>query len=196
MTIDFPIEVLQPSGTVSLGPDVCCDGFSRHAKARVQTHVHKDHMDGFNTSKGHQYILLSEATKELLIAQYNADLSYRTNLKPLDFSRSYRVGSSTVTLVSSQHMLGSVQVLVELEDGTRLGYSGDFQWPLDEVIQVDALVVDSTYGNPANIREYTQGECEDQLISLMRRQLTLGPVTIHSAPRYNTACTTSSKWYY
>ena len=44
MMVDYPIEVLMPSGTVRLGPDVCCDGFSRHVKARVQTHVHVDHM--------------------------------------------------------------------------------------------------------------------------------------------------------
>ena len=63
-------------------------------------------------------------------------------------------------------MLGAVQVLVELEDGTRVGYSGDFQWPIEDVIQVDALVVDSTYGKPANVRKFTQGECEERLIEV------------------------------
>ena len=180
MITDFPIEVLLPSGTVNLGPDVCCDGFSRHAKARVQTHVHVDHMDGFNRSKGHQDILLSEPTKQLLIVELNAELKYRTNLKALELSKPYQIGASTVTLVGSEHMLGAVQVLVELEDGTRVGYSGDFQWPIDQVIQVDALVVDSTYGNPANVRTFTQGECEERLVELVRRQLSLGPISIQA----------------
>ena len=180
MTVDYPIEVLLPSGTVNLGPDVCCDGFSRHAKARVQTHVHVDHMDGFNTSKGHQSILLTEPTKRLLIAELNADLRYRTNLKALELSEPYQIGTSSVSLLASQHMLGAVQVLVELEDGTRVGYSGDFQWPIEDVIQVDALVVDSTYGKPANVREFTQGECEERLIALVHRRLALGPVIIQA----------------
>ena len=75
-------------------------------------------------------------------------------------------------------MLGAVQVLVELDDGIRLGYSGDFQWPIDDVIQVDALVVDSTYGTPSNVREFSQADCEERFIALVRRQLTLGPVIL------------------
>ena len=180
MMVDYPIEVLMPSGAVRLGPDVCCDGFSRHARARVQTHVHVDHMDDFNTSKGNQNILLSEPTRRLLIAEFNADLNYRSNLIALELVKAYRIGTSAVSLVASHHMLGAVQVLVELEGGTRVGYSGDFQWPIDNVIQVDALVVDSTYGSPSNIREFTQGECEERLVALIRRQLTLGPVIVQA----------------
>ena len=180
MMVDYPIEVLMPSGTVRLGPDVCCDGFSRHAKARVQTHVHMDHMDGFNTSKGNQNILLSEPTRRLLISEFNADLNYRSNLIALELAKPYRIETSAVSLVASHHMLGAVQVLVELEGGTRVGYSGDFQWPIENVIQVDALVVDSTYGSPSNVREFTQGECEERLVALIRRQLTLGPVIVQA----------------
>ena len=60
----------------------------------------------------------------------------------------------------------------------RLGYSGDFQWPLDDVIQVDGLVVDSTYGAPNNIRKFSQGACEEQFVGLLRRLLARGPVII------------------
>lgn len=180
MKVDYPVEVLLPSGTVNLGPDICCDGFSRHAKARVQTHIHIDHMDGFHTSKGFQDILLSEPTLKLLIAEYNADLSYRANLKPLELNSPYQVGSSKVSLVASQHMLGTVQVLVELDHGIRLGYSSDFQWPINDVIEVDALVVDSTYGSPTNVREYTPGECEERFVGLIQKLLSIGPVYIQA----------------
>ena len=73
-------------------------------------------------------------------------------------------------------MLGSVQVLVQLENGLRLGYSSDFQWPIDHVIEVDALVVDCTYGSPGSIRCFSQGECETQFVSLIERRLAYGPV--------------------
>ena len=174
----FPIDVVGPSGAVILGSDIVCDGFINAALGRVQTHVHKDHMDGFETSKGLQQIILSEATRQLLIVEYDADLPYRTNLVALDEFEPYTIGSSRVTLISSGHMLGAVQVLVELADGMRLGYSGDFFWPLDNVIEVDALVVDSTYGGPDSIREFSQGECEERFAVLLRRLLARGPVHI------------------
>lgn len=174
----YPIDVAMPSGAVSLGPNVVCDGFLLDAKVRVQTHVHKDHMDSFDTSKGQQQIIASEPTLKLLIAEFNADLPYRANVKALGQGQSHQAGDSKVTLIPNGHMLGSVQVQTELECGLKLGYSGDFQWPLDAVIQVDALVVDSTYGAPTNIRRFSQGAAEEQFVELFRRLLATGPVFI------------------
>ncbi len=178
--MSFPIDVVNPSGAVILGPDVVCDGFADGPSGRVQTHIHKDHMDGFETSKGLQQIILTEPTRQLLIAEYDADLPYRTNILALREFERYAIGSSHVTLISNGHMLGSVQVLVELKDGMRVGYSGDFFWPLDNAIEVDALVVDSTYGSPDSVREFSQGECEERFAVLLRRLLARGPVHIRA----------------
>ena len=174
----YPIEVTMPNGAVSLGPDVVCDGFLSDAKIRAQTHVHLDHMYHFETSKGNQRIVTSEATRGLLIAELNADLPYRSNIIPLKHFQPFEFDGTKVSLAPSGHMLGSVQVTAELPEGMRLGYSGDFQWPLENVIQVDALVVDSTYGSPENIREFSQGECEEQFVGLLNRLITIGPVVI------------------
>ena len=175
--MDVQLDV-RPSGAVRLGPDVVCDGFIDGVGVRVQTHVHKDHMDHFDTSKGLQKIVLSDATRELLIAERNADLPYRSNLIALGESIPYQVGSSQLSLISSGHMLGSVQVAVRIEDGSRVGYSSDFSWPLERTMEVDALVVDSTYGAPGSIRRYTQGECEEQFAVILRRLLGIGPVVL------------------
>ena len=172
------IDVAMPSGAVTLGPDVVCDGFLSSAKVRIQTHVHIDHMDSFETSKGNQQIIASEPTLRLLIAEFNADLPYRSNVKSLKRFQYYEAGGTKVSLKPSGHMLGAVQVVAELRDGMRLGYSGDFQWPLDEVIKVDALVVDSTYGAPDNFREFSQGECEGQFVGLLHRLIARGPVVV------------------
>ena len=178
--MNYPVDVLLPSGAVVLGPHVVCDGFLQSAKVRIQTHIHIDHMDSFETSKGYQQIIVSEPTLRLLIAEFDADLPYRSNVKSLKPVQSYEVLDSKVSLLSSGHMLGAVQVAVELSSGVKLGYSGDFQWPLDDVIQVDALVVDSTYGAPNNIREFSQGECEEQFVGLLHRLIAKGPVTIYA----------------
>ena len=174
----YAIDVAMPSGAVSLGPDVVCDGFLSRAKVRVQTHFHADHMSGFETSKGNHIVLASNATISLLTAEYNADLPYRTNIIGLTPTEPYTIGGSSISLIPNGHMLGSVQVKVVRNDGLRLGYSGDIQWPIDDVMRVDGLVVDSTYGSPRNVREFTQGECEEQFLALLHRLLSLGPVNI------------------
>lgn len=175
----YAIDVAM-SGAVSLGPDITCDGFLHAARARVQTHIHSDHMAGFESSKGCQEIIVSEPTRQLLILEHNADLPYRSNLKSVNDGSAYDINGSKVTLVPSGHMLGAVQVIVEQPSGLRLGYSGDFHWPIDNVIQVDALVVDATYGSPSNVRRYTQGECEARFLTLMKERLARGPVYIYA----------------
>ena len=178
--MNYPIDVAMPTGAVALGPDVVCDGFLSGAKVRVQTHVHGDHMHDFETSKGHQQVIASEPTRALLVAILNADLPYRANVRGLPESHQYEIGNSKVSLMSSGHMLGSVQVCVELQDGTRVGYSGDFQWPVDQVIQVDALVIDSTNGTPENVRRFSPSHCEDQFVAILRRLIAVGPVIVRA----------------
>lgn len=175
----YPIDVIG-SGAVLLGEEVVCDGFHRDRAVRVQTHVHDDHMGDFDTSKGFQNLYMSEETHRLLVAEFNADLTVRENLFPVRPRTRQKVGACHVTLVPSGHMLGAVQVMVERPDGMRLGYSGDFGWPLEDVIQVDALVVDSTYGSPESIREYSQEEAETRFLELVHAKLKVGSVHVQA----------------
>lgn len=41
-------------------------------------------------------------------------------------------------------------------------------------------MVDSTYGAPNNIREFSQGECEEQFVGLLHRLIAKGPITVHA----------------
>lgn len=180
MNIDG-VDVLA-SGAILLGADVVCDGFHRDRRLRVQTHVHDDHMVDFDTSKGFQDLIMSEATHGLLIAEFNADLVVRDNLHPLPHGAPRKFGQTSVELLSSGHMLGAVQVVVETAGGARLGYSGDFSWPLEQrnVINCDALVVDSTYGSPESIRRYSQDEAEARFLELVLSKVRMGPIHIRS----------------
>jgi putative mRNA 3-end processing factor len=139
-------------------------------------------MGDFETSKGFQDIYMSEPTLCLLRAEYNADLDVRDNILPVDLEKCITLpnGNAKLTLLSSGHMLGAVQVEVETADGLRLGYSGDFQWPLERTISVDALVIDGTYGSPDSVREYSQEEAEERLLELMVRKLRAGPIHIRA----------------
>ena len=167
------------NGTVCLGSKTVCDGYAGGYPFRVQTHVHDDHMGEFDKSKGLQDLFMSPETLALLIAERNADLQYRDNLIPIQRGVEHELDNGTsLTLLPSGHMLGSCQVALELPDGIRCGYSGDFAWPLDEVMQVDELVVDSTYGSPASVRSYTQNEAESCLLEVVCQRLRHGSVHI------------------
>ena len=168
------VDVLA-SGAVVLGDNIVCDGYAPGREFRVQTHIHDDHMGEFDRSKGCQDIVLSPETLSLLIAEYNADLAYRENLLPVNRGdRKNLDDGSAVQLLASNHILGSCQVAVDQRVGRRVGYSGDFGWPLDDVIEVDELVVDSTYGSPRSVRRYTQAEAEVSLMEVVFQRLRHG----------------------
>jgi putative mRNA 3-end processing factor len=173
----FNVDVAA-SGAVLLGKSVVCDGFQRDRAIRVQTHVHDDHMADFESSKGFQDLYMSHATRRLLISEFNADLDVRDNIITLLHGAPGQCTGGRITLLSSGHMLGAVQVCLETTDGLRLGYSGDFHWPIDDVMQVGELVVDSTYGSEGSVRAYSQEEAETRFLDLVFRQLKKGSVHV------------------
>ena len=174
-----PVTDVFENGAVRLGLRAVCDGFAGGYPFRVQTHIHDDHMAEFDRSKGEQDLFMSPETRKLLIAEHNADLEYRDNIIPVQRGVQRVLGDgSKLTLLPSGHMLGSCQVVLELPNGIRCGYSGDFTWPLAEVIQVDELVVDSTYGSPSSVRGYTQHEAESCLLEVVCQRLRHGSVHI------------------
>ena len=177
---DLAVDVFA-SGAVRLGETVVCDGFVEGYPYRVQTHIHEDHMGEFSRSKGEQDFLLSPETHDLLVAERNADLGFRDNFfRVTRGTERVLEDGSRVSLVPSNHMLGACQVALELPGGRRLGYSSDFGWPLDAVIEVEELVVDSTYGSPRSVRRYTQDEAEERLLEIVSERLRHGSVHIQA----------------
>ena len=162
-------------GSILMSSAFSCDGFSCDHPYRVQTHIHHDHMINFETSKANQNIYASSETRQLLCAIYNADLPYRSNLIVVEPNTPISLGEHLLELKPSNHMLGSTQVKITCPDGYRIGYSSDFFWPLDEVIEVDELLVDSTYGDPLRCRNYSHQDVDDKLISTALRMIAESP---------------------
>ena len=175
------IEV-SSKGAVLLGEVVACDGFHYEYPIRVQTHIHMDHMDAFDSSKGLQHIVMTKPTRELLISKFDAELPYRANIEAVPTNGIIDKEGVQILLLDSGHMLGSVQVAVTSASGLRCGYSGDFNWPIEDVIQVDELVLDSTYGSPDSVRRFTQEEADNQLAGLVTERIKVGPVLIRAHP--------------
>jgi Cft2 family RNA processing exonuclease len=178
----MPVHV-RSDGCVRLGPTVSVDGFAEDAAVRIQTHVHEDHMVDFNRSKGIQKkIITSAATLDLLIAELNADLPHRSPHQllavPEDGSE-HVIEGAKIRLYPSGHMLGGTMASVELPRGRRVLYTSDFNWPLSIVPEgIDTLIVDSTYGEPAQVRNYEEKQVTENLISLVDELWKQGPILI------------------
>lgn len=156
----MPPTFVRADGCVQLGPDVTCDGFSPNSPVRIQSHVHTDHMKDFDRSKGHQqFIVCTEATHDLLCAEFNADLPLRRRqwvIMPADgVYRPVDDLNVRVALFASGHMIGSAISAVVYPDGSHYAYTSDFAWPLPRLpARPDVLIVDATYGDPAKVRNY------------------------------------------
>lgn len=173
---DWPVDVLG-SEAVLLGKDITCDGFHKNRSIRIQTHAHEDHMNEFSCSKSGTIILTKPTLK--LLEYKHRDLPYRSNVHVLEYGEPKSFLGNTVELRSSNHILGAAQAMVTTPDKVKLGYSGDFGWPLDDFIKVDILVVDATYGAPSQTnRLYSQEDAQQEFINLTRSLLQRGAVHI------------------
>jgi putative mRNA 3-end processing factor len=142
---------------------------------RVITHAHSDHLREFETSLGVQEaILMLPATRDLIYAIKGRHLLRRRNLLPLDAGQTAEVPNARVTFLAANHILGSAQVKVETQDGKRVGYTGDFWWPIDVMTGLDELVVDATYGNPDYVRDYKEEQVVEELKELVDKLLAEG----------------------
>ena len=174
------IDIL-PSGAVVLGRAITADGHDKPRMFRIQTHLHADHMQGFANSL-RQNVILAPELRDLLRKRFpqlpcrSKDTGVHTpkcgEIYPVTDPRTGL--SHLVRQEYAGHMLGATQCSVALPDGIRVGYSGDFSWPLDEVIEVDQLVVDATYGDPESVREFTQDQAEERFVELVSEKVNEG----------------------
>ena len=175
---------VRADGCVQLGPDVTCDGFSPGSAVRIQSHVHLDHMKDFDRSKGHQlFIICTQATHDLLCAEFDADLPQRKRqwmiLPPDGTYHTLHNLDVQVALFSSGHMVGSAIGAVRYPCGAHYAFTSDFAWPLRSVpVHPDVLVVDSTYGNPANVRNYDAIDVIRRLQQVVQEEYRKGRVVV------------------
>ena len=168
-------------GAVRLGGGVVADGFDSEAQVRAQTHLHADHMAGFESSKGNGQIVCTPQTRDLLVAVRNRALRFASNVIPLECGQPWTAPSGAkIILYDAQHMTGSAQVLVEQPGGFRTAYTGDFSWPCRPADEPDELVLDATYGSPTSVRRYTQSQAEERFVEEALARLKSGQVSVMS----------------
>lgn len=180
----MPATFVRADGCVQLGPAVTCDGFSPNSPVRIQSHAHADHLKDFDRSKGHQrFIVCTQATRDLLCAEFDADLPRRRRqwmVLPSDGDYR-RVGDLDVcvALFPAGHMIGSAISAVRYTDGSHYAFTSDFAWPLHNLpVRPDVLVVDATYGNPANIRNYSPTDVVHRFLQVVQELHSAGSIVV------------------
>jgi len=140
-------------GAIAIGERFEIDSFAGKA-VRVISHFHSDHTLFLNMSKKiARHIVATPATIDALKALGHS--LPEEKLIPLEYGRSLAFEDEIITLVRSAHVLGSAQILVELSDGARIGYTGDFKFPGTKIMSdLDVLVIDATYGDESMVRPF------------------------------------------
>jgi len=170
-------SLVEHSGAIRLADSLVVDGHDE-AVARVVTHIHSDHVKELRRSiRELPLIAATPLTLDLLAAMgYSVPTGKRL---ALPYGRSIVIDGVRLTLLRANHVPGAAEVLVELSDGTRLGYTGDFKLPGTEIMEdLDVLVVDATYGRPEYRRPW-QGEIEYLLADIVDEALIHGPVALY-----------------
>ena len=169
--------IIDRNGAVLLGTSLACDAPATRS-LRVVTHGHSDHTRGLSESfKSCKKVIMTPATSDLIRLLYGMPSAHEAVLHTLDYGDTLEFEEDTITLFNAGHILGSAQVLVEDDEGTRIVYTGDFKLPEAEIIPSDVLVIEATYGNPSNRRPF-KDEVEAELVTLVRDSLKKGPVFI------------------
>ncbi len=158
------------TSAVLLGKYFSIDGYWNRI-ARVITHAHSDHTRGLSESIEHSsMIVATPATLELVLelSRIRSSLKYLFKQKaiPLEYNTPLEVMDETITLLPSNHIIGSAQVLVRSGEYA-LGYTGDFKLEGTPIMRdLDVLVIEATYGNPSYRRPFKK-EVEELLVDVI-----------------------------
>lgn len=166
-------------GAVLLGDSIACDAYAENRPLRVVTHAHADHTGGLRWSlRECQKVLMTEATRDLIEAMEGPLGEKGKNIKTLKYGKSMRFNGEKITLLKAEHILGACQVLVESQDGLRVGWTGDFKIDGTPVLNdVDTLVVESTYGSPSCRRNFDV-DVKKLLVRMVEERLRDGAVYV------------------
>lgn len=132
-----------------MGHSITCDGYVPGKTVAIFTHFHSDHTKGFSRTLANcDRVLLTKQTLDALKSLFGSNLN-RANIEPLEYGRKFHTDKGeTVELLNANHVPGSCQVLVTVEDKARILYSGDFCYPELQVPACNTLVLAAEHGTP------------------------------------------------
>jgi len=130
----------------------------------IVSHAHSDHL------KAHRKIIATAPTVKLASLNYK-----RFEAHIVNFHEKFKIGPAKIELVPAGHMLGSAQVILDL-NGDRIVYTGDFKFDDNrtcskaEIHPCDTLLIDTTYGMP-HYRFPDASRCREMLLDFVFKNL-------------------------
>ncbi len=161
-----------------LGKHVACDAYAENRPLRVVTHAHADHTGGLRWSlRECKKVLMTEATRDLIDVMEGPFGRRLQDIETLECGKSIRFDGERITFLKAQHILGAAQVLVESEEGERVGWTGDFRIDGTPIMDCETLVVESTYGSPMCRRSF-EVDVSKLLVQMVEERLREGVVYV------------------
>ncbi len=170
------------SGSIVIGSNTVVDGpIYEDEKLHVITHMHSDHVNDnhiSNTlSKRDTRVALTKPTADLL--EYtNLNIRHNHRIHPIKYEDSVTfetAGNTKIRFLDADHMLGSTQVeVMDPKLSESIGYSGDIGPNVEKVLDVDLLILDSTYSKFEDSRNYTIRDAYNEVSELIGGYLKKG----------------------
>ncbi|NON63499.1 MBL fold metallo-hydrolase, partial [Acidianus sp. RZ1] len=170
------IDILK-NGAILLGERFVVDGhYSRDF--RIITHFHADHIAQLKKSISECIGLISTPVTIDVLSVLGYDIPFKKRFG-INYGIKMKVEDEELSLQPSDHVFGSSQVVVSNKEGEKIGYTGDFKNPGHgtPILDVDILVIDSTYGSPMFRRNF-KNDIEMLFADHVNDSLTRGPVKI------------------
>lgn len=154
----------------------------RKAARAVISHAHADHAIPSNSE-----VWCTPETMAIMKARYGDKLKSRFHV--VAYHQEFSLGKARLKLVPAGHMLGSAQVVIDLE-GKRHCYTGDFKIRQDdscahfEPVPCDVLITESTFADP----EVDHPDEEQEMVKLKNHaayNIVIGAYTVGKAQRIN-----------
>lgn len=124
---DFYIDALRPAPRV------------------LVTHGHSDH-----ARPGHGAVMATQQTLDIMAIRYGASFAEQTQAA----EGRMRIGATHVSFHPAGHVLGSAQILIEVDNGPRIVISGDYCRTANptcaafEPVPCDLFITEATFGLP------------------------------------------------
>ena len=140
----------------------------RPVECALITHGHADH-----ARAGHQKVWATQQTLDIMAIRYGEDHCQDTF--PVAFSERHEINGVTVAFHPAGHVLGSSQILVEL-DGMRIVASGDYKRRADSScepfvpVDCDVFITEATFALP--VFRHPDDRTEIQKLLKSSRQFT------------------------
>ncbi|POY36110.1 exonuclease [Solitalea longa] len=128
----------------------------KSVKNAVISHAHGDH-----AVAGSENVYCTESTRSVMELRFKKNAG--KNFQVRDYHQSFMIDDARITFYSAGHILGSAQILVEI-DGKRILYTGDFKLDADptnepfEFVKADILITETTFASSETAHPNAESE--------------------------------------